>query len=375
MSNIPPAAAVPGPLLSPSYKLEQGKLGSEMRIGNWTIRSVKTAILNGKEIDAVEKELCLPLPEMTFGNNGLDLMHQGVRIKFDGISALRQVAVGEGWEERVGGGVLVSMADSWSQRSASSALSDVPLSTKPVRPHDWTFSTTYAGTVTGSTFEPSETARIPMQLLARQDPVLDRILFYEDVGLFHDELHDHGESIMNVRLRVMPHSLFLLSRLFVRVDNVLFRIFDVRMYHAFESDEVVRECTGLEGDYDEVKKYLEKPSELAPLTDPNWVYGVLQKIAAKRDDNQADQAVQTQPATQRTQAPWTQTTAAPRASSAAPRETSAPIASRPSLSNSPSSSKKPWPGLGRRVHVLRLPGTDTGLASAQAGLRDLNLEP
>ncbi|BEJ03437.1 hypothetical protein CcaverHIS641_0106120 [Cutaneotrichosporon cavernicola] len=301
MSNIPPAAAVPGPLLSPSYKLEQGKLGSEMRIGNWTIRSVKTAILNGKEIDAVEKELCLPLPEMTFGNNGLDLMHQG--------------------------------------------------------------------------FEPSETARIPMQLLARQDPVLDRILFYEDVGLFHDELHDHGESIMNVRLRVMPHSLFLLSRLFVRVDNVLFRIFDVRMYHAFESDEVVRECTGLEGDYDEVKKYLEKPSELAPLTDPNWVYGVLQKIAAKRDDNQADQAVQTQPATQRTQAPWTQTTAAPRASSAAPRETSAPIASRPSLSNSPSSSKKPWPGLGRRVHVLRLPGTDTGLASAQAGLRDLNLEP
>lgn len=39
-----------------------------------------------------------------------------------------------------------------------------------------------------------------MKLLARQDPVLDRILFYEDVGLFEDELHDNGESILNVRV-------------------------------------------------------------------------------------------------------------------------------------------------------------------------------
>ena len=39
-----------------------------------------------------------------------------------------------------------------------------------------------------------------MKLLARQDPVLDQILFYEDVPLFEDELHDNGESILNVRI-------------------------------------------------------------------------------------------------------------------------------------------------------------------------------
>ncbi len=39
-----------------------------------------------------------------------------------------------------------------------------------------------------------------MDLLARQDPVLDQILFYDDVPLFEDELHDNGESIMNVRI-------------------------------------------------------------------------------------------------------------------------------------------------------------------------------
>lgn len=66
---------------------------------------------------SVEKELCLPLPEMTFGNNSLALTFEGgVHIAFDAISALREVAVGDGWEERVGGGVLVSMAESWSKR-------------------------------------------------------------------------------------------------------------------------------------------------------------------------------------------------------------------------------------------------------------------
>lgn len=39
-----------------------------------------------------------------------------------------------------------------------------------------------------------------MALLARQDPILDQILFYEDVPLFEDELHDNGESILNARI-------------------------------------------------------------------------------------------------------------------------------------------------------------------------------
>lgn len=55
----------------------------------------------------------------------------------------------------------------------------------------------------------------------------------------------------------MPHSFFILARLFVRVDNVLFRICDVRIYHAFGSAEVVRESTGMEAGYEEVKQVRE----------------------------------------------------------------------------------------------------------------------
>ena len=39
-----------------------------------------------------------------------------------------------------------------------------------------------------------------MALLARQDAILDQILFYDDVPLFEDELHDNGESILNSRI-------------------------------------------------------------------------------------------------------------------------------------------------------------------------------
>jgi hypothetical protein len=49
-------------------------------------------------------------------------------------------------------------------------------------------------------FVTSDSDTIPMDLLARQDPVLDKIIFYDDVSLFEDELHDNGESIMNVRI-------------------------------------------------------------------------------------------------------------------------------------------------------------------------------
>lgn len=53
--------------------------------------------------------------------------------------------------------------------------------------------------------------------------------------------------------RVMPHSFFILSRLFVRVDAVVFRVFDVRVFHSFGSNEIIRESTGMEAPYEAVK--------------------------------------------------------------------------------------------------------------------------
>ncbi|WVQ79908.1 hypothetical protein IAT38_002008 [Cryptococcus sp. DSM 104549] len=343
----PAHAYLPNPTY-PTYSVKSGPNVNEVTIGQWRIVATKKPILNGKEIESAEKSLNLPLPEMTFGNNSLSLVYDPsasssssiqegsapaewlvcgdqVELRFATLDALAGVAVGEGWEERVGGGVLVSMAEKWGrnrawadERTASptSAMFDVPVPSKPVKPHDWTYSTCYAGSVAGpSQFKPSPTHSLPLPLLARQDPVLDRILFYEDVSLYEDELHDNGESILNVRIRVMPHSFFILARLFVRVDNVLFRMYDVRIYHAFGSDEVIREVSGMEAGYEEIKQNLEKPTDLSPLTSPNWVYGVMTSLSQ----------LPVRPAVHH------------RSSSASNR------------------SGKPWPGLGKKVEVLKLP--------------------
>ncbi|WVQ98219.1 hypothetical protein IAU59_005342 [Kwoniella sp. CBS 9459] len=365
-----PSAAAP---YTPRYNVKQGRNTNTITIGSWTIESTKKPILNGKEIDVVEKRLNLPLPEMTFGNNHLRLTYSispspspsaasssystsrttsqaqaadassstadgsdTMELRFDTLEALAGVATGEGWEERVGGGVKVSMADKWKHRaSPQSFLADTPMASKPVKPHDWTFSTCYAGSVAGpSTFKPSPTHSLPLLLLARQDPVLDRILFYDDVPLYEDELHDHGESILNARIRVMPHSFFILARLFVRVDDVLFRMYDVRVYHAFGSHEVVREVSGMECTYEDVKKRLERPSDLSPLTDANWVNSIMSSLSS-----------------------------------------SPPTTATSSTPTPGGGSGKPWPGLGKRVEVLVLPRPQTqgDIEGVREGLKGVSI--
>lgn len=88
---------------------------------------------------------------MTFGNNMLSLQYTpdpassssdpsssnasaAWTMDFNGIDALAQVAVGEGWEERVGGGVLVSMAEEWGRNRSVRTV------TQPTQTHltTWT---------------------------------------------------------------------------------------------------------------------------------------------------------------------------------------------------------------------------------------------
>jgi type 2A phosphatase activator TIP41 len=112
-----------------------------------------------------------------------------------------------------------------------------------------------------------------MAELTRPDP----ILFYAEIPLFESELDDNGSSSLLVRIvsrvdcgrvgrrltglswqRVMPGCIFILARFTLRVDHVLFRMHDTRMYHSFASSPplVVRETSGWEAPYDMIKKVL-----------------------------------------------------------------------------------------------------------------------
>uniref|UniRef100_A0A8C4N8V1 TIP41-like protein n=1 Tax=Eptatretus burgeri TaxID=7764 RepID=A0A8C4N8V1_EPTBU len=92
------------------------------------------------------------------------------------------------------------------------------------------------------------------------------ILFFEDVVLFEDELHDHGISILSVKVRVMPSGFFLLLRFFLRVDGVVIRVNDTRIYHQADTSYLLREFVTKE-------RYIKDiPLSLSELSDPAAVF-------------------------------------------------------------------------------------------------------
>jgi len=71
-------------------------------------------------------------------------------------------------------------------------------------------------------------------LRARDQP----ILFFDELLMYQDDLEDCGEVIFDVKLRVMPLCWFVLSRFFLRVDGVVVRIRENRLFHKFGQDVV-----------------------------------------------------------------------------------------------------------------------------------------
>ncbi|CAK9815354.1 TIP41-like protein [Anthophora quadrimaculata] len=241
----------------------------------WHIKYTQSHILHSKcsksenscgDKDASACQFCifsrtleLPhMPDMVFPNNILTLKHQnGATLQFNALDALKTVSNGKI-------NVQLACAEAWKEsRSESTEYLE-----EKVKPFDWTFTTTYTGTI--SNFEVQETnERIDVDKLRRRD----KILFYHDITMFEDELHDNGIAVCSVKIRVMPTSFFILLRYFLRIDGVMLRINDTRIYHEFGQDYLLREYTSREAKVEEIRappSLFTEPSEIAPhlpLTD------------------------------------------------------------------------------------------------------------
>lgn len=90
---------------------------------------------------------------------------------------------------------------------------------------------------------------IPIELLKRPDP----ILFFEEVVLYESELDDNGISVLSCKLRVMPDRMLLLTRLFMRLDDVLVRVRDTRIYVDFNTRKIIRDYTEREDGFEKVR--------------------------------------------------------------------------------------------------------------------------
>eukprot|EP00088_Acartia_fossae_P020655 TRINITY_DN22193_c0_g1_i1.p1 TRINITY_DN22193_c0_g1~~TRINITY_DN22193_c0_g1_i1.p1 ORF type:complete len:254 (+),score=40.68 TRINITY_DN22193_c0_g1_i1:36-797(+) len=201
----------------------------EFQFGPWNISTTKSRILNAEESDELLKDLELPhLPDMLFIHNRLELKHEeGLSLKMEPVEALRGVNAHEDL-------IQVSMAQDWQEARKNS-----PYINKVVHPYDWTFTTSYSGTLEHQTelrIEETE-EKINYEKLK----IKEKILFFDELVLYEDELDDNGCTKLIAKIRVMPSGFFILLRFHLRVDNTLIRVYDTRIYHEIEKDYLLRE--------------------------------------------------------------------------------------------------------------------------------------
>lgn len=244
---------------APADTVAPGHADTSITKHGFTVTTRKLPILKAGPIDDMTKALGITPPEMIFGDNLARIEHAESAwfIEFNAFDALDRV-------DKTGEHMFkVAYSKEW-QQNRQKQFEDIK---EVVKPFDWSYSTDYRGTTPATPkFEPA-TNPIPLDLLRRPDP----IHFFDELVLYEDELADNGIAMLSCKIRVMPARLLLLVRFFMRLDGVVFRIRDTRVFVEFATGQVIREYTAREETYEEVRRKLagRKEDVLAIMRDPN----------------------------------------------------------------------------------------------------------
>lgn len=121
---------------------------------------------------------------MVFHKNTLTLEHEnGAKISFTPLEALKKVR-----NEKLD--IKVSCSEEWQESRSKDNTKE------KLKPFDWTFSTDYQGTLNDKVqVEPTDMKIDRFKLMVKE-----QILFYNDLTLFEDELHDNGTSVSSVKV-------------------------------------------------------------------------------------------------------------------------------------------------------------------------------
>jgi len=252
----------------------------------WQISTRKLPILKAGPIEALNTRIGIPIPEMIFGDNYVRLTHvpSGWTLDFNAADALDRVSKTEE------GMLQVAVAEEWKEtrKGQQEGIEGV------VKKFDWSYSTDYRGTTTtaaaaegkpgeeGWKDTTAELSPIRTDLLSRPDP----ILFFDSVDLYEDELADNGIALLAVKVRVMPERLLILSRFFLRLDGVVVRLRDTRVYVEHATNRVVRQYTAKEEGYEVLQEKLRRTGVAGvaeALRDAN-VVGPLLRIVEEGTD-------------------------------------------------------------------------------------------
>ncbi|KAL7578772.1 hypothetical protein ACA910_015999 [Epithemia clementina (nom. ined.)] len=173
----------------------------------------------------------LNLPEMVFPTAHVALEGHGFWLSWDVLDAMEDWARAHSEipvnsrESHKGVSVLKSKdAKLWEKKQA--AIKNESSTNSSVFHYDWTYSTPFAGKMEGGEWVELDESGMRLELLT--DTSIP-ILFFDEITLFEDDLHDNGQVLFTVKIRVMPSCAYVLARLWLRVDHVVVRVRETRL--------------------------------------------------------------------------------------------------------------------------------------------------
>lgn len=275
------------------------------KAGEWVILLHQGKMLGSEALDALGETLKIKTPEIVFSDSFVKICQEeiGLSYEFDTVRALELInfekrnekLFSEGGELRTDSismlpnELKVSMAPHWEGRTVpkdsnfSERNSEQVIAKVCDFGSDWTFSSPYKGHFTSSFPLRAEVTEesIPISRLGVDNPILwgGEVIFYEA------ELDDCGQCKFTLRIRAMADCFYALVRLYLRVDHVIVRIFDTRIFHSYESKSILREFQVKEATYEELRESGFNISPQWPIS-PNQsdlVFGHLKLVHSFKD--------------------------------------------------------------------------------------------
>lgn len=192
-------------------------------------------------------ERSVPLPDMVFPHNYLELIRPdvGIRLVFTPQDALH----------------------SWNEQQHELSLSED--GTLDATNFDWTYGHDFRGRI--------DIDRAVLRTMLRTHKLIEapyfghpvrasiripddrlretgHIHYYSSIDLWQDELADRGVATLKVKIRVMKDLFLVLLRTFLRVDGKHVRMVDVRWFHDFAEAFMLRETSVRVATLEELRK-------------------------------------------------------------------------------------------------------------------------
>jgi len=229
---------------------------------NWDFYTHTENMMNSKDLDLLIKNkdknglYINHLPEIFYGFNRLFLVNKSYNFcyEFNPLQMLSLV------NNKIRNKLLKEKEIYYipSQAKSQYTKSDTLISEE-----DWSFSTPYIGHITYINNSPinkyypeiKETKRFKIEKTDILFPQIkiENILNYNQIHFFEDELGDIGFSEGKIGMGIMNDCFLGLMRCYLRVDNMLVRNIDTKIYHKFGEKYIIRNFQVKEKTYDELK--------------------------------------------------------------------------------------------------------------------------